>query len=259
MDEIQVVSLYKSVFDQFSQAYPDFGGAKIIFAPLRRVDNATMDSFIALVSQLRIEFPDTVAGFDLVGQEDLGPPLIDFLGQLLSAANNPDLHFFFHAGETNWQGSDVDENLIDAILLNTTRIGHGFAIAKHPTVRELIRQRGVAVEVCPISNQVLALVEDIRNHPAITLFVEDFPLVISADDPASWDGIGLSSDFYMAFMGMAGRRADLRTLKQLAINSIMYSATRAEEKAAIMARWAAQWQAFILSLYETYRTRHNLP
>ena len=52
-----------------------------------------------------------------------------------------------------------------------------------------------------IDKKVLALVADLRDHPAASLFAEDFPLVISADDPASWEAVGLSSDFYMAFMG----------------------------------------------------------
>ena len=119
----------------------------------------------------------------MVGQEDLGPPLKAFLAQLADGAVDPDLKYFFHgqsatsrttesyhqvdvvsfvfyratAGETNWEGTDVDENLIDAILLNTTRIGHGFAIAKHSIVRQLARAHSVPVEVCPISNQVLTI------------------------------------------------------------------------------------------------------
>ena len=56
-----------------------------------------------------------------------------------------------------WEGTVVDENLVDALLLNTTRIGHGYALAKHPELADLVKSRGVAVEVNPISNQVSCL------------------------------------------------------------------------------------------------------
>ena len=51
---VQVTQLYKDTFDRFKTDYPDFSGAKIIFAPLRRVDNATMTSYVQLASQLKV-------------------------------------------------------------------------------------------------------------------------------------------------------------------------------------------------------------
>ena len=48
----------------------------------------------------------------------------------------------------------MDENIIDALLLNTTRIGHGYAMAKHPTAQRMARNKAIAIEVNPISNQV---------------------------------------------------------------------------------------------------------
>ena len=59
---------------------------------------------LQLAVNLSVEMPDFFIGFDLVGQEDLGRPLIDFAEDLLWAKNHTGLHFFFHAGETNWQG-----------------------------------------------------------------------------------------------------------------------------------------------------------
>ena len=84
--------------------------------------------------------------WDLVGQEDLGPPLRDFLGQLVASAGSG-MRTFYHAGETDWLRPDVDENHVDAVLLKTTRIGHGFAISKHPAVMEMAKAKGAVMQL----------------------------------------------------------------------------------------------------------------
>ena len=110
---------------------------------------------LKLIADLQKEHPDFFLGFDLVGQEDLGQPLLHFAPKLIQAKiENPSLRFFFHAGETDWLQSQADFNVIDAILLNATRIGHGYSITKHPEALKMIKERDIAIEVCPISNQV---------------------------------------------------------------------------------------------------------
>ncbi|KAL7642837.1 UNVERIFIED_CONTAM: hypothetical protein RMT77_006125 [Armadillidium vulgare] len=139
----------------------------------------------------------------------------------------------------------TDGNLYDAILLNSTRIGHGYAIAKHPKLMEMAREKDIAVEISPISNQVLRLVEDLRNHPGSFLAADSFPLVVSSDDPAIWEASPLSHDFYEFFMAIGGANADLKFLKKLALNSIKYSSLNDEDKSKYQSMWESQWNNFI--------------
>ena len=45
-------------------------------------------------------------------------------------------------------------------------------------------EKNIAIELCPISNQVLKLVDDLRNHPIVELIQDgNFPIVIAPDDP----------------------------------------------------------------------------
>lgn len=67
----------------------------------------------------------------MVGEENAGKPLIDFIEPLLwfqmrQKEEGVDIPFIFHAGETLGDGTDADCNLYDALLLGTKRIGHGY-------------------------------------------------------------------------------------------------------------------------------------
>ncbi|XP_052895431.1 adenosine deaminase 2-like [Anopheles moucheti] len=237
-----IVQMYVDQSEKFLRAHPKFIGVKFIYAPLKFCDDSTFDGYLTLVQKLKERFPRFIAGFDLVGQEDLGRPHTDFNERLLQLPTA--INFFFHAGETNWVGRR-DENLIDAILLGTKRIGHGFAALKHPVVLEQIKQRQVCIEINPISNQVLKLVQDFRNHPGAFYFSDNYPVVVSSDDPSFWCAAPLSHDFFVAFMGLASARADIRLLKKLALNSIEYSSMEADEKAGALQKWTTAWNKFV--------------
>lgn len=166
--------------------------------------------------QRKQNFPKLFSGYDLVAQEDLGRPLSDLAPELVwfreqTEALNLTIPYFFHAGETLGDGNSTDDNLFDALLFKTRRIGHGFSIYKHPDLIKQTIEQNVLVEVCPISNEVLRLNTDILHHPLPAMIAHGIPTAISNDDPAilGQDVAGLSYDFYEAIqafdnLGLAG-------------------------------------------------------
>lgn len=242
------VAMYKNASEKFVSQHPDFIGAKVIMSGLRFKPESEIANEVKQAMMLRRQFSDFFLGYDLVAQEDPLNPLIYYLDALLYPTQlslDDALPYFFHAGETKWQETEVDDNLADALLLNTTRLGHGYALAKHPELADIVKSRGVAVEVNPISNQLLGLVKDLRNHAMVPLLSDDFPLVISSDDPATWEALPLTHDFFVAFMDLSGQDMGLGFLKQLAINSIKYSALTTGEKETAMKLWQTKWDKFI--------------
>jgi len=152
-----------------------------------------------------------------------------------------DLPYFFHAGETTWNFAD-QQNLFDAVLLNTTRIGHGFALRDYEFLQEKVRSKGIAIEVCPISNQMLRLVDDQREHPALSFMNNGLPVTISSDDPIIYGYFGTSYDFYI---GLTAWNLTLADLKQLVNNSLTYSTLNQSELTEYYQLLQKQWDDWI--------------
>ena len=100
----------------------------------------------------------------MVNEEDYNFPINYFLEQILATKQRMGDKFnvYLHAGESN---SRHNIELYDAILLGTKRIGHGFSLAKHPILIEMVKEKNICVECCPVSNFVLGYVHDLRCHP----------------------------------------------------------------------------------------------
>lgn len=146
-----VVELLLKIVDDFKKDHPLFLGVKIILAIARNSDQSSLESKMQRFVELQKKYPNFLVGFDLVGQEDLGKTLNSYVGKLKEISQNG--RFFFHAGETNWFNTEADVNLIDAILMNTKRIGHGYSLYKHPVLWAAFKEKDIAIEVSPVSNQ----------------------------------------------------------------------------------------------------------
>lgn len=103
------VQIYVDVLNEFKGANPDFIGSKLIFAPVKDMRDTVFEEYVRTMLKVHEQFPEFVAGFDLVGQEDINRKLISYAELLLQLPD--DIRFFFHAGETNWFGS-INENIV---------------------------------------------------------------------------------------------------------------------------------------------------
>ena len=168
-------------------------GVKIIYCTPRSIPRQRMQSELEDCLKLKTEFPDLICGFDLVGAEDR-PNSIGFYGDVLVAfqetckKENLSIPFMFHAGETllDTGGSNdpKNSNLYDSLLLSAKRIGHGYALLKHPLLLQRYREQKICLELCPISNELLKLCGNAREHPYPELLAAGLPCTLNADNPS---------------------------------------------------------------------------
>ncbi|RMY51465.1 hypothetical protein D0865_06329 [Hortaea werneckii] len=168
-------------------------GLKIIYCTPRSIPKARMQTELLDCIKLKQEFPDLICGFDLVGAEDR-PNHIGFYCDLLVGFQKTckdldiSIPFMFHAGETllDTGGSSNPENsnLYDSLLLHCKRIGHGYSLLKHPLLIEKYKQQNICLELCPISNELLHLCGNIRQHPFPQLLAAGLHCTLNADNPS---------------------------------------------------------------------------
>ncbi|KAI0945708.1 hypothetical protein AcW1_001866 [Taiwanofungus camphoratus] len=225
-----------------------FIGSKIIYTTLRHITPEELEWYLEDCLALKREFPHLVAGFDLVGHEDSLKPLIDYVAPLTKFMERQkelglNIPFIFHAGETLGDGTAADMNLYDAILLGTKRIGHGFSLVKHPRLMEICKERDIAVEVCPISNEILRLTTSMPMHPLPILVNHGVRVALCSDDPAVFGNMGLSFDYFQVLV--ASEVTGLLTMGEFARDSIRHSSLNEEEKRNALRLWEEQWVNFL--------------
>jgi adenosine deaminase len=84
-----------------------------------------------------------------------------------------------HGGELS--GSASVATCLDA--LHADRIGHGVRAVEDPTLVERLARAGTTLEVCPMSNVALGVVDRPEQVPLLELRAAGIPVALGADDP----------------------------------------------------------------------------
>jgi len=240
----------------------EFIGAKIIYTTIRILSEEEIEWYLDDCITLKQEFPDLIAGFDVVGDENATRPLTDYIKPLLAFKRRVedlglDLPLILHAGETLSDGGKADNNLYDALLLGTKRIGHGFSIVKHPKLMELCRENEIALEVCPISNEILRLTSSMPMHPLPVVLNQGVPVTLNSDDPSVFGAMGLSYDYFQVLV--SSETTGLITLAQMARDSIEFSTLEGTEKVRALSMWEKRWDEFVEELVLSMEESRGLP
>ena len=170
-----------------------------------------------------------IVGLNPVMPEDSWPSMMQFDDQMAMFAYlrplYPKVHLSAHAGELApglVPPEGLRNHIRDTVMIaKAERIGHGVDVARESNMPELLKTmaaRGVAVEICLTSNDVILGVSG-RNHPLRLYMRNDVPVVLATDDPGVSRG-DLTTEFQRAAQEHGLGYADL---KRLARNSIEYS------------------------------------
>lgn len=124
-----------------------------------------------------VRHKDHIVGVDLADAEDMYP-IRDFAKPVLKA-KEAGLKVTVHSGE-NTPASAVIET-IQAV--QPDRIGHGIHIIEDRNAVELVKERGITLEVNPWSNYLTNSVRTIEEHPLKQLFDLGVRVTINSDDP----------------------------------------------------------------------------
>ena len=103
-------------------------------------------------------------------------------------------------------------------LVNPDRIGHGTHVIEDMKAVELVKERGVTLEMNPWSNYLTNSVRRIEDHPLKKLFDLGVKVTINSDDPEVLD-TNLNNEYRIAHEILGMSMEEISTCNQYAVEA----------------------------------------
>ncbi len=135
------------------------------------------EAAVRVANAITKESVPCATGFGLGGDEINFPPKL--FKTAYNIASEAGLFCTVHAGEFA-----PASGMIEAIEhLPIQRIGHGVQVIHSPDTINLLKERNIALELCPSSNVKLGLFSDLQSHPFPQLLESGIKVSLNSDDP----------------------------------------------------------------------------
>jgi adenosine deaminase len=140
--------------------------AGLIFCLAREFDHRLNEILVEKAVRYRRR---GVVGIDLAGTEkhalELRPAEVKRYRDLFARARAAGLKTTVHTGETAGTGAEGVRAVVE--MLEPHRIGHGICAARDEKVMDLLRERGIVLEICPSSNLATRAVSSLQELGAV--------------------------------------------------------------------------------------------
>jgi adenosine deaminase len=168
---------------------------------------------IALYDRLKELGLPEIVGIDLAGDEVNYPP--EQFREFFRRVSEDGLYqATIHAGEVS-----PSAQIWEAIRsLDAARIGHGTSAVDDPPLQEMLKEKGIALEMCITSNFQTGSWADERNHPIGQLYRHGVPVTLNSDDPFI-QSTDLTDDYIKAVRYFDFSLQDLVNLNLTALRS----------------------------------------
>jgi adenosine deaminase len=152
-----------------------------------------------------------VVGLNCAGSERTP---VERFGWLFRKAGRAGLRSVPHAGE--WSGPESVRATIEH--LRPDRIGHGVRSAEDPALVQLLAERRIPLEICPVSNVATGVYDRIEDVPLIELRDAGVTVTLNSDDPTMF-GARLTEVYAAARNAWALTDSDLAAIARVAVDA----------------------------------------
>ena len=178
-------------------------------------------------------FGPPIVGFDLAGPELAWPAPPH--AAAFNAARDGGMGLTAHAGEVS--GS---QRVREVLEFGVRRVAHGVTASEDEALIQLLRVRGITLDLCPTSNVQAAVIPDLASHPIAALHRAGVSVTISTDE-RTVTGITLSEEMARTATAVGLTDAELATI---ALNGFDRAFTPPSVMNPIRAAAARAWDAW---------------